>query len=205
MRLLLSRLDASSILAADAGTIINLNATGCASHILRALPPRVVLMDAVVTELEGHSARGLHDAALIGSGDVSVASLGEKGLEVFETLVVGAAVATLDDGEAATLAYAVETGGVPVIDASKARRIWSERGYSGFIASTVDLLAHPAVEDALGRAALSDAVFAALQNARMPVSSEQVDWVDAIVGQDRAAKYKASFHGEWTKFVSSEL
>jgi predicted nucleic acid-binding protein len=205
MRLPLSRIDASSILAADAGTIINLNATGCASQILRALPHRVALVDAVVIELEGHSARGLHDAALIRSGDVSVASLGEKGLEVFETLVIGEAVATLDDGEAATLAYAVETEGVPVIDASKARRIWTERGYSGFVASTVDLLAHPAVEDGLGRAALSDAVFAALQSARMSVRSEQVDWVCALVGQDRAAKYKALLRGERTKFVSSEL
>jgi predicted nucleic acid-binding protein len=184
--------DPFDVLIADTSTAINLNATGCAHQILRALPNKLVLVDIVVAELKDDRATGRPDAALtsglVDSGLVTVASLGEQGTKMFERLVVGPAVDTLDDGEAATLAYAIETGGIPVIDERKARRIWSEQGYVGPIASTIDLLAHAAVEEGLGRPALSQAVFAALQDARMAVPSHQIEWVVELIGRDRAAQ-----------------
>jgi hypothetical protein len=44
----------------------------------------------------------------------------------------------------------------------------------------------PAVEAALGRDALADAVFQALQTARMRVLTDYVAWVVALIGIDRA-------------------
>ena len=59
--------------------------------------------------------------------------------------------------------------------------------YNGMqTATSVDLLAHHAVEDALGRAALAEAVFLALRDARMRVLPHHIKWVKALIGQSRA-------------------
>jgi hypothetical protein len=42
------------------------------------------------------------------------------------------------------------------------------------------------VEASLGQSALRDAVFAALQHARMRVLPQHIEWVVRLIGQDRA-------------------
>ena len=47
---LTSLTDPSVLLVADAGVIISLNATGCGPQVIRALPNRLVIADAVPAE-----------------------------------------------------------------------------------------------------------------------------------------------------------
>jgi predicted nucleic acid-binding protein len=179
-------------IAIDASTAINLNATGRAADILSCFGGRMVVPDVVLGELEDGIPKGRRDAELTKRlaelGLVRVVSLSAAGWKFFEELVVGEAAETLDDGEAATIAYAVETGAMAIIDERKANRICAQRYKTVAVAATVDLLAHESVENVLGRAALSDAIFAALSVARMRVLPHHLDWVVGLIGMERASE-----------------
>ena len=183
--------DSRRLVVVDTSVAINLNATNCATDILGALPYDVVVTDSVRGELLGDRRSGRGDAemlaTLVSLGHVSMVSLDEAALRVFGDLVAGSTAETLDDGEAATIAYAVTHDAVPIIDERKARRICAQRFAGLRPLSTVDILAEPAVGAALGRSALADAVFHALRNARMRVLPERVAWVVALIGDDRAS------------------
>lgn len=184
--------DGDRLLVADTSTIINLNATGCADDILRALPCRIAAAEAVREELEIGRSKGRSDAAkfeaLVGSGLIEVVRLGDGGLLQFEGLVIGPASETLDDGEAATIAFAAETGAVAVIDESKALRLCASRFPHVRLGCTVDLFAHPAVQRALGASGLADAVHRALLEARMRVLPHHLPGVLDLIGPKRAAE-----------------
>lgn len=180
-----------ALLIADTSVVINLNATGCAEEILKALPHRVAVVDVVVDEINGGVRKGRQDAAklaaLIAANAVEVVKLGPQGLSRFESLVVGSAGETLDDGEAATLAYAEEAGARALIDERKARRLAGERHAAVPLGCTTDLLACGEVERAVGPAGVADAVHNALIGARMRVMEHHMDWVVRLIGDERAA------------------
>ena len=178
------------LIIADTSVAINLNATDRALEILRALPFRVAIIDIVEAELQEDRRTGRRDAALLAelvtAQRISIVSLNDEALNLFGELVAGSAAETLDDGEAATIAYAATHGAVPVIDERKGRRIYNQRFGGLRLLSTAQLFMQPAVEAALGRDALRDAVFRSLQNARMRVLPDYVEWVVALIGIDRA-------------------
>lgn len=178
------------LIIADASVAINLKATGRAMEILGALPFDIAITDNVEAELLEDSRSGRKDAALLAelveAKRVRIVSLNQAALEVFGGLVAGSTTETLDDGEAATIAYAVTHGAVPVIDERKGRRICNQRFPGVRVLSTAELFMEPAVEAALGRDALSDAVFQALHTARMRVLPDYVTWVVTLIGTDRA-------------------
>lgn len=182
--------DGRALLVADASTIISVNATGCAKRVIRALPNRVTVVDVVSGELEEGRQRKRQDAdllkKLVDAGHIEIVRLDAKGEEYFEQLVVGAAQMTLDDGEAATIAYAVSTSGIALIDEKKANRICGQRFPKLRLACTVDIFMHPDVENELGKDAQADAVFNALCHGRMRVFPHHVDWVIGLIGVDRA-------------------
>lgn len=184
--------DSDHLLVADTSTIINLNATGCVETILQVLPCRVAASEVVREELEIGRSRGRSDAAkfdaLVGRGLIEVVGHGDIGLNYFEQLVIGPASETLDDGEAATLACAAESGAVAVIDESKALRLGARRFPSLRLASTIDLLGHPVVLSTLGANALADAVFNALTGARMRVPPQHIAGVLQLIGLERAGQ-----------------
>jgi predicted nucleic acid-binding protein len=186
MKPLSSLPDLSGGIVIDASTAINLNATGCADRILRALPCSVLIEQTVIEELDLGRLRGREDAdltaRLLSAGLITRVSLGAAGQSHFETLVVGLACDTLDDGEAATIAYALELGATPIIDERKAHRICGERFPYLPLASTVDLLAHSSIAVALGRETLMDAVLQALLRARMRVLPHRINWVVELIG-----------------------
>jgi predicted nucleic acid-binding protein len=183
--------DPASIVAADASTVINLNATGCAREVIQAIPNKVVVLDAVASELHEGRRRGRRDAdllaELVAARVVEVVELDDSSGIHFERLVVGAAAMTLDDGEAATIAYAYRHHAVAIIDERKATRLCAEIFPSLRVGSTVDILAHPSVEERMGKRMLAEAVFNALQNGRMRVFPRNVEWVVNLIGQERAA------------------
>ncbi len=103
--------------------------------------------------------------------------LDAKGEEYFEQLVVGTAQMTLDDGEAATIAYAVANNGIALIDERKANRICAQSFPELRLACTVDIFMHPNVQSELGREVLADTVFNALCHGRMRVFPHHLDWL----------------------------
>ena len=175
---------------ADTSVVINLNATGCAEAILRALPNRCVVVEQVSLELQVGRRTGRPDAdalaVLIQENLIEHAQLGDAGLVHFADLVTGPAAQTLDDGEAATVACAIERGAVALVDERKAIRICAERFPGLGIGCTVDVLAQRHVQAALG-SGLADAVFSALDRGRMRVPDHHGQWVLDLVGQERAA------------------
>jgi predicted nucleic acid-binding protein len=142
--------DSTALLVADASAVINLNATGCAQAILRSLPNRVAVVDIAPAELENGRSRGRRDSdllnELLAASLMKFVKLDEVAEQHFEQLVVGTAVKTLDDGEAATIAYAAALGGIPIIDERKATRICGERFPALALACTVGVLAHPEIQ-----------------------------------------------------------
>ncbi len=183
--------DPAAVLVADASTAINLNATGCARLILSALPHRMVMTDVVFGELGEDKRNGRRDAELVGelisSGLIDLVAVADLREGVFEQLVIGAGIDTLDDGEAATIAWAFENKATALIDERKATKICAARFVEVPVGSTLDLFAQGDVRHALGPGALSDAVFHALQDARMRVPARYVAWVVGIIGVDRVA------------------
>ena len=185
-----SSTDSIALTVADTSTVINLNATGCAGRILQALPAKIVIVDFVVGELEGGRTGGRPDAdmlrELVASRLIEIVSLNDRGADHFERLVVGPAVSTLDDGEAATIAYAATNNAIAVIDERKATRIRNDKFPEVQIGCTVDIMAHPEVRRSLGDRLLADAVFNALQRGRMNVAMDHVQWVLELIGPERA-------------------
>jgi predicted nucleic acid-binding protein len=184
-------IDPRAPIVVDASTVINLNATGFAADILRAIPNPVIITDVVQDELREDTRSGRHDgdmvAALISAGLVSVAKLDDLKESHFEELVIGRGDKTLDDGEAATIAFGLERGAVVIVDERKATRLCGERFPELVVGSSLDILAHDAVSAALGNKVLSDAVFNALHSARMRVPPSALAWVIELVGQERAS------------------
>lgn len=185
----LSTMSDPGSLVADTSTVINLNASGRAAAVISALPHRIAVVDVVPGELANGRANGRRDADmfddLVRAGIVDLVSLDGAGAQHFEELVVGPAAQTLDDGEAATIAYAAVIGAVAIIDERKALRICGERFPTLRTGCTVDLFAHPAVRKALGASALAEAVFNALHNGRMRVPPHHIAWVVGLIGRDR--------------------
>ena len=184
-------LDQEKILVADASVTINITASGSAAEILSAIPNDLIVADVIVSELESGRIKGRKNAdqlrELIDSGLVEVVTMGDAATVYFEELVIGSARNTLDDGEAATIACALELGGIPLIDERKARRICDERNPGLTYGCAVDLFAHPGVRKALGEANLASALLNALREARMRVLPHYVDWVVNLIGPENAA------------------
>ena len=177
---------------ADTSVVINLSATNRAESILDALPNPVLVVSEVVAELASGLQTGRNDAVAleswITSGRVRIVQLGHAGMRHFFNLVSGPAVQTLDDGEAATIAQALEMEpqAIPLIDERKANRICADRFAHLVTGSTVDLLAQDDVQVALGSVRLADAVFNALRIGRMRVLPHHLNWVVNLIGPERA-------------------
>ena len=189
MRLRPSLTELAAPLVADTSTAISLIATSFAASIIRALPFRIVAVDAVQSELEMGRGRGRTAAdrfnELVAEGLVQIVRLGDIANQHFEDLVIGSAAETLDDGEAATIAYAVEQQGTACIDERKATRICAIRFPSLRIGCTVDILTHSQVQEHLGAERLSDALFNALHDGRMRVFPHHLEEVIRLIGQER--------------------
>jgi predicted nucleic acid-binding protein len=183
--------DPHTVLVVDASVVINLNATGCARAIITAFPNRWVVTTNAFAELRNGMRNGHDDAralqTLIDAGVVELVGLGDAGGRVYETLVDGSALRTLDDGEAATIGYAHEAGGITLIDERKAMSLCADRFPDLLVVSTVRLLLHERVVRALGEQAHVDAITGALKKARMRVPPDQISQVVAIIGEESAS------------------
>lgn len=150
---LTSLTDPETLLVLDTSTVINLNASGCARKLIQSLPNPLAVADTVPRELEGGRHRRRHDwdllNELVTSDLIKVVELDDRALRYFEQLVIGPAASTLDDGEAATIAYAVSRKAFAIVDERKANRICSQRFPKLRIGCTVDIFAHPSLRRTL--------------------------------------------------------
>lgn len=178
-------------LVADASVIINLNATACAAAIIRAVPNSFVVTENACTELEMGARNGHHDYRqlfeLIAAGLIERVRLGAVDAAIYESLIDGSALKTLDDGEAATIAYAHRNACIPLIDERKARTLCAASFPGLAVASTTELLMHESIAAAIGAQGQADALVNALTIARMRVPPEHLERLMTIIGTDRAA------------------
>ena len=169
-----------------------MNSSGFFSEILTALPNRFAVVEEVKYELENGRRNGHRDAnalaRMIAEGAISIVDLGESGQNHFLNMVSGPASETLDDGEAATIAYALERSAVPVIDERKANRICDMRYTALRKACTTDLFFHEAALSSLGQDQIANAVFNALYHGRMRVLDHHQANVIELIGPERAAQ-----------------
>ena len=174
----------------DASVIINLNATASATAIIGAFPNPFLVTASVRRELSMGESRGHRCGerleVLISQGLLELAELGPGDDHVYRSLVEGGFAGTLDDGEAATIAYAVGHDGLALIDERKARRICAARFPDLLLASTVDVLLHPLVAERLGECGQNEAIFLALRDARMQVPRHRLQEVVERIGAGRA-------------------
>lgn len=181
-------------LVADASAVINLLGTGMPVALLRNLGMRVLIAAEAYSEVRRHPIQGEPIepvmAALASERLIEQVQLGNQGRSVFLELVANDLSGGLDDGEASTIAAALEhsNDAVVVIDEKKAARLLSERWPGRRCVSTVTLLAQPPIRRGLPDGAFADAVFSALQHARMRVPTDGLEWVVGLIGAERAAE-----------------
>ncbi len=179
-------------LVADTSVVINLNATLIAPEILQLLANPLLITENAFAEIEngirnGHNnVQNLHK--LLDSGLLRKVSLGTLGTRVYESLIDGETIHTLDDGEAATIGYAYEGKTIAMIDERKAIGLCTTRLPDIRVVSTVDLLLGDSIVESLGEDRIKEAVFNALTVARMRVPSQHLTRVVKLIGQERAAK-----------------
>lgn len=184
--------DSAASLVIDASVVINLAATGCGADILTCLRRPVFVAEAVIAELTLGAEVGRPHAAVLDQWlkhkKVKRKQLSDLAGERFEELVSGSSLNTLDDGEAATIAHALEDEAIAVLDERKATRICAEHFPDLQCISTTDLLLHSNVVDALGKSATADAVYNALVHARMRVPADYHAAVAGLIGSERLKK-----------------
>ena len=174
----------------DASVVINLIATKCPEIILDILPNRILVSEHAAIEVargDSRRPRPLNTvSALAEGGKFEIVAPGSAALPCFETLVAGVAKQTLGDGEAATIACALGSGAIALIDDRKALRICGGR-FSGLkTATTMDLLSHDQVWKVLGSDSVRSAIPRALYHGRMHVPVRYLNWVVELTGQRKA-------------------
>jgi predicted nucleic acid-binding protein len=179
---------------ADASAVINLLGTGIPAKLLRNLGMRVLIASEAYGEVRRHPIPGEPlgpvMAALTSERLIEQVQLGSHGRSVFLDLVANDLGGGLDDGEASTIAAALEhsNDAVVIIDEKKAARVLLDRWPKRRCVSTVTLLSQPHIRAGLSDQAVADAVFSALTHARMRVPADSLDWVVKLVGTERSGQ-----------------
>ena len=174
----------------DVSVFINLLATDRLADILRALASPAFVTDEVFDEVHVDPRDRKRNPNVldpfVASGMLARVALDDAARETFLDLT-GTTPDGLDDGESATIAYAVHRGCSAVLVESKARALCSRNYPRLRVVTTIDLLRSDAVRAALGEEGVTEAMFQALRLARMSVPTEQVAWVRQTLGPARVA------------------
>ncbi|MBS0251110.1 MAG: hypothetical protein JSR78_08595 [Proteobacteria bacterium] len=179
-------------LVIDTSVTINLTACGLGSRLLLSLDRPILVVRTVIGELEDGGERGQIVLTALDQWRrdrlIDIVDLQGEGCDLFEDLISGGTIDTLDDGEAATIAHARQVSGVAVIDDGKANRIAAQRFPELPLASTVDLISNERAIADLGQDAIADALFGALVGARMRVLPRNISMVVQLLGPRRTAQ-----------------
>lgn len=172
----------------DASVVINLLATGCFSALLARTPGRFVIVQQVKDEVRiDPLTRKPHEnvlAPFIDNGAIQLVDLGDSELNTFIDLVGAPAPDDLDDGEAATIAYASHNLACPVIDESKGRRICREKFPALDVIDTIDLLRMVKHDDGFSEMDFIRGIEGALTIGRMRVAEHHLEWLSSMVTRE---------------------
>lgn len=178
--------DSNTVLVADTSVLINLNAAGCAVKLLANLPCSLAVPSNVYAELDNGRALGHRDADSIDElyrlGHASQLDLGPVGFHIYNNLVDGTTIGTLDDGEAAVIGISVEISGTALIDERKARKFCAELYPDLPMINTVELLLSSNAKEILGIRGQAEAILNAKKNARMHVPESNKAEVSNLLG-----------------------
>ena len=179
-------------LVLDASTVLNLLGTGHVAKLLTLLGRRITVSEEAAAETVrdplGGGPGSIAIADLTAAGLLEIVTLSTTAYDAFTNLIAAPSPDGLDDGEAATLALALDHDFTAVLDERKAERIARELIPSRPPLCTIDLLSHPSIVANLGETMLSEMVFSALKYARMRVPVTFRTWVLERVGEDRISQ-----------------
>ena len=182
-------------LIADASVLINFLGTGIAGTLLANLKRPLLMAEEAVGEVKRHPLPGADLAtdlaSLRGSGLIDVVQLGAIGRAHFYELTANDLTGGLDDGEAATIALAVERGdtSIVVLDEKKAARVLAEGWPGRASAHSGMLLAQPQTRGVLSSAEFAQACCCALEHSRMRVPTEALEWMVDVIGMEQARTF----------------
>ena len=180
------------VLVLDASVAINLLGSGSSIAIMEAIPSRIVMESRAYRELRRHPIKGCDLHSELGrwtdNALLEVVSLHDSDRQVFDGLTNPRLESTLDDGEAATIAWAIGTGehAVPVIDERKATKLFQRRWPQRRLIDSGILFRTIRESGLLTEETVREAVYSALLHARMRVSNEMKPWVVNLIGEERA-------------------
>lgn len=179
--------DVSRALVLDAGAALNLLATGRPRAVLQCLAHKIVMEEMSAARLtaappQSPLGRGALDD-LARQGTLSIERLDAVAYDTFLQLVAATPPGDLGDGDAAAVALAISCGGDLVVDEPKTARI-AEALLGRAPLHTLDLVAAPAVLDALGQTGLAEALAAAARMAHIRVPPRFRGWVADLLGLD---------------------
>jgi predicted nucleic acid-binding protein len=180
-------------LVLDASALINLLGTGIAGEMLKAANRPMLVEDYAFEELRRHPLpkRDIRSelAALLDSQGLRRVTMDDSARTLFRELTDGDLTVGLDDGEAATITYAMShAAAIPVIDEKKASTVFVQRWASRTIVDTVTLLSQASVVNAFTDEQYGAAVHSALLYARMRVPKAARPWIRTLLGEERAAQ-----------------
>lgn len=184
-----SWLEGNEPLVGDASVWINLAATGRMETVVGSTSRRFLITQTALSELEKGRGKGRLTveaiAPLISSSLIELVELAPDHEETFISLVAGIASETLDDGEAATLAYAHGGKAIALIDERKATSIAQRRFPELAVVSTTELLMVPELRSRFTSDEFADVLFGALSVARMRVPDHLLEEVCTLLGGER--------------------
>lgn len=174
----------------DASVIINFLGSGIPEQILESLNANLFVAEPVFKEV-------MHDPSkrvslptwlqqIEAQGLIEVIKLRDEALALYLELVAELPPDHLDDGEAATIAVAIQLGAIPVLDEKRARRIFQSRYPHLPLSSTAALFQYSGAIDRISQHEMRGALFHALSIARMQVQPELIDWVIGVIGEENA-------------------
>lgn len=200
--------DGSKEIVLDTSAVINIGRCGMGAEILQVIPNRFLVPDSVEFELRIGAAAGKPDherlKGFIAAGLVEMCELGPAAESVFEQLTLGPGVQTIDDGEAATIALAVERRCYGIVDERKGNRVAANLYPSLERGTSADIFGHSEVFAMLGPARAADGLFAALRDANMSILDHQLAWAVRLIGKERAAQCKSIAKGRLEAVIKSE-
>ena len=182
--------DEATAFVLDASVLINFLGSGAAERLLTALPGPALVADRAFREVLRDPSGRIPSTdirqALVEAGLVEVRPLEGTQALLYLELASAPDPDRLDDGEAATVALAVACGAVPVLDETKARRVYRSRFPGRPLESTAGLFRRLNDGERLPPDDLRSALYQALRQARMHVVSEEREWVVRTLGPELA-------------------
>jgi predicted nucleic acid-binding protein len=168
-------------LVLDASAMISLHKCSFGAQMLSAIPNKILVPKLVADEFERGEGGSVLLARLSEGALIEVTQMSNEEDEIFEKLIT-----SLDDGEASTIAIAINRHGLPIIDEKKGRARAQLLEPSLTPGWSLDLFRHAAVISQLGEENAIEALHRSLRLSRMRIPCEKLEEVISVIGESRA-------------------